>query len=236
MWIALLTLLLAASPWFRAEEPRDAAAAVAEIERALASTKATESAAGLSKHAGFADPRVVAALAKGLKDARVEVRIAALDALGSTAHADALKALEGFHAAEGKALRKDPRALRRLLIAVARHGKPSSIALLSEGAEAQLESKTIEARILGLANIRDKAAVSALFALADKLGFLEQNTHAESFRLALIVLTGEDRGRSLDAWRAWWRENEKSFTLPRELPALAKADRERWRAFWAPQK
>jgi hypothetical protein len=231
----LLTIALFA-PAPQGGTPPDAArveAAVKEIESALASPKTTESAAALTKNAGLADARVVAALAKGLKDARPDVRLAATDALGRTRHADALAALTKYYEAEKKTLRKDPRALQKLLVAVARHADRSSIPLLVDDAQGQLDAKTIEARVLGLANVRAKESVAAVFALADKLGFLEQNTHAENLRLALMVLTGEDRGRALDAWRSWWKEREKTFEVPRELPALPKAEGERWRAFWA---
>jgi hypothetical protein len=232
-WLTCAVLVLAA-PQRGGSTPdeQQVVAAVAEIERGLASPKASESAAVLKKHASLADARDAGAIAEALKDARADVRLEAIDALGRNALADAFTALASHYAAEKKSLRKDERALPQLLLAVARHREPRAIAILTDDVQAQLKQRTITARILGLANIRTDESLAALFTLMDKLGFLEQNTHAEDSRLALMVLTGEDRGRSLEAWRKWWAESSKTFKVAAEPAELPKPERERWRAYW----
>jgi hypothetical protein len=207
-------------------------AAITQLEAAFKGAKATERVAALQGAAGLADPKVIALVAKGLKDREPTVELAAIDALGRTAHADALAALTAFYTAEKKNLRKDVEGLPRLLVAIARHANVDTLPIFLDDVQGQLQSKTVTARILGLANIRSTRSIDALFELMKAMGFIEQHTYAEDLRLALMVLTGEDQGRSIDAWQAWWSEHSKTFKVAPALPKLPKAERSRWCTYW----
>jgi len=207
-------------------------AAITQLDAAFKGTKATERIAAVQGASGLADPRVIALVAKGLKDREAAVELAAIDALGKTQHADALAALTAFYNGEKKNLRKDTEALPRLLIAIARHANAETLPIFLDDVQGQLQSKTVTARILGLANIRSARAIDSLFELMKVMGFIEQHTYAEDLRLALMVLTGEDKGRSIDAWQTWWSEHSKTFKVAAELPKLPKPERSRWCAYW----
>jgi HEAT repeat protein len=236
----MLALLLAALLPLVAQQPDKPAppdparvdAALAQLASAFKGDKASERVAALQSAAGLADPRIVAALARALKERDATVELAAVDALGLTRHADALAALTDFYKSEKKSLRKDAEALPRVLVAIARHASVESVPIFVEDVKSQLQSKTVTARILGLANIRSTRSIEALFELVNTMGFIEQHTYAEELRLALMVLTGEDKGRSIEAWQTWWREHLHDFKVPPEFPKLPKPERVRWRTYW----
>lgn len=230
---ALLALAVQTPDKTASPEQARVQATLTQLDAAMKSgTKATDRITALQSAAGVTDARVIALVAKGLKDREPAVELAAIDALGQTRHADALAALTAFYEGEKKNLRKDVEALPRLLTAIARHANAETVPIFLDDVQGQLQSKTVTARILGLANIRSSRSIDALFELMKAMGFIEQHTYAEDLRLALMVLTGEDKGRSIDAWQAWWSEQKKSFKVPAEMPKLPKAERSRWCAYW----
>jgi len=207
----------------------------AHIERlreAFDSGSPAQRVAALRESWRHADEGLVAQVRRGLGDRDVEVRLAAYDALGRNAHESAFAALLTHQRERRKELRTQDRDLPALLSALARRGDARAIAPLTADVQAQRLVPTIRARILGLARIRTKDSVEALMKLADEVGFVDMHNHLEDFRLALVVLSGVDHGRSLDAWREWWRGNRTTFAPPQRLSELAPADAARWREFW----
>ena len=230
----LLTALLALAPPGQdvPPSPERVREVAAQLARAFESRKPPEKVAAIRAATEVVAPAVIAGIAKGLGDSSWEVRVAAIDALGLMPHDDAWKALTSHYRAQWKNLRKEERLLPRLLRAIARHGREAGIAILVDDVQAQMLQPTLRARILGLANIRSTKSVDALLALTQTIGFIDMHDHAEDFRLAMRVLTGEDKGRSVEAWRAWWSEQREGFELPSTAPALAPADAQRWADFW----
>ncbi len=51
-------------------------------------------------------------------------------------------------------------------------------------------------------------------------------------RMALVVLTGEDKGMSKTAWQNWWRDNKRSFKVSEKRPRLTESMREAWEEYW----
>jgi len=202
------------------------------LKAAFESGGSAEQIAALQESAYFPHPKVVAQAQRGLASRDVEVRLAAMDALGRNAHAAAFEALLAHYQSQRKALRSMERDLPALLSAVARRGDARARAVLTDDVQAQLLAPTIRARLLGLARIRSKESIDDLMTLADTVGFIGMHNHLEDFRLALVVLSGVDHGRSLDAWRAWWRGVKDGYTPPPKAPELNAADATRWREFW----
>jgi hypothetical protein len=230
----LLVLLLAAPqevpPDDAAPDPKAVAAAVAELDEAFVKGKTPERIQAIEKAAGLAEPKVVQRVAKGLEDADPKVQSAAIDALRVTEHADSLAALHST-AKTNKKLRKDPELHTKLLKAISQHGNVSSLSVLAEGG-LQGEPQVVEARILGIANIRSKRSVEELVSLmrvADKDRVAGCMPH---FRLALMRLTGEDHGTSLDKWTAWWNASKKDVDVAPKPPLLPADMQRRWDAFW----
>lgn len=240
MLLSLLACLAAFEPAAAAASGQVAAAertpqANAHLERlreAFDSGSAAQRIAALRESWRHADEAIVAQARRGLNDRDVEVRLAAYDALGRNAHESAFGALLTHHRERRKELRTQDRDLPALLAALARRGDARAIAPLTADVQAQRLVPTIRARILGLARIRTKDSVEALMKLADEVGFVDMHNHLEDFRLALVVLSGVDHGRSLDAWREWWRAARATFAPPQRVGELAPADAARWREFW----
>jgi HEAT repeat protein len=227
----LAACLLALAPL--QEPPPDAKAvekAVVELETAFTKGKTPERIAAIENAATLADPAVIARIARGLKDADATVQAAAIEALRYLRHADALEALHEL-AKRDKKLQKDPEQYAKLLKAIGQHGSPSSIPVLAEGGLTP-DANLTRARLLALANIRDKAALEQLMTLMHAAGRDKVDEHMQAFQLALIRLTGADHGTSQDAWTAWWNEHKKTFEVSAEPPLLTKPMQMRWDDFW----
>ncbi len=216
-------------------ERKDAptAAEVAErLRAAFESGSAPQRVLALRASAAHADAAVVEQARRGLRDRDLEVRLAAYDALGRNAHAKAFEALLEHHRDKRKELRTLDRDLPALLTALARRGDARALAPLGDDVQAQRLVPTIRARMLGFARIRNKASIEALMKLVDQVGFVDMHNHLEDFRLAMVVLSGVDRGRSVDAWRAWWSGVKQEFTPSERMAELSAQDAARWRDFW----
>ena len=207
-------------------------AATQQLERAFEGKQAADKLVAIKAASQVVAPAVIAWIAKGLVDSNSDVRAEAIEALGRIPHDEAFKALAQHYKAESKNLRKQERVLPKLLRAIARHGNEAALAILTDDVRAQMLQETLRARILGLATVRSKKAIDAVLALVQTIGFIEMHDHAEDLRLAMYVLTGVDRGRSVEAWKTWWAEQRESFELPPKAPQLAQVDWERWIAFW----
>ncbi len=208
------------------------AALVRRLREAFDSGSAPQKVAALRSSSLHADESVVAQVRRGLEDRDVDVRLATYDALGRNAHESAFAALLAHQRAKRKELRTLERDLPALLTALARRGDARALPALVDDLQAQRLVATVRARILGLARIRSKAAVEALMKLADEIGFVDMHNHLEDFRLALVVLSGVDHGRSLDAWRAWWNSARGTFEPQERMAPLAPKDAARWREHW----
>jgi len=233
MALALALALAGPAPQRPAPTAEQVRAAIEALEAAFRSPEPAERIGAIREHARIDAAGVLAIIARGLDDRDVEVRLEAIEALGQSRSSAALDHLLEHRKSRRQELRKQERVLPRLLVAIARHGDARAIPALTDDAQAQLLQVTLRARILGLANIRSKKSVEALFELMAVLGFVEMHAHAEDFRLALLVLTGVDRGRSLDAWKTWWAKEREQVEVPAAMPKLAQADAERWAGYWS---
>jgi hypothetical protein len=212
---------------------RPTAADVAEqLRLAFERGSAPQRVVALRASAAHADAAVVAQARRGLGDRDTEVRLAAYDALGRNAHAAAFEALLAHHKDKRKELRALDRDLPALLTALARRGDARALAPLGDDVQAQRLVPTIRARMLGFARIRDKGSIEGLMKLVEHVGFVDMHNHLEDFRLAMVVLSGVDRGRSVEAWRAWWNGVKQDFVPAERGPELAAQDASRWRDFW----
>ncbi|MHC4932740.1 MAG: HEAT repeat domain-containing protein, partial [Planctomycetota bacterium] len=167
-----------------------------------------------------------------------KVQIAAIDALGWSKHADALKQLHRLYRRD-RSLSKKEEAFAHLLKAIGRHGHKSSIKVLMDNVFKGLTLETGKARIMGLGNIREKESVEELIKGMKLAGGnpprsnrYGQPRFIDWFRLAMLVLTGEDRGGDKEAWDRWWRENKKAFRMSRERPKISEELQDKWEGYW----
>jgi hypothetical protein len=97
-------------------------------------------------------------------------------------------------------------------------------------------SPCLRARIFGLARIRTLESLEGLLEMlatsGANVGTRRLQPQMEDVRIALMLLTGVDQGRSPELWERWWRANRKGFRLAAELPLLPKELRREWDIFW----
>jgi hypothetical protein len=198
-----------------APDPAAVARAESEIEQALRSGDAKIIAVALEAAQSVPHPAVVRKVVRAAADERLEVRLAAVQALRWLDHPSAVEALHRL--GRERKVMKAPEVAAAVLRAIGQHADPTSVAIL---AREPFEPETIpclRARILGLARIRTLASLEALM---------------DDARIALMLLTGVDQGRSPELWERWWRDNRKTFAIPTAMPLLPRELRDQWNGYW----
>lgn len=182
---------------------------------------------------GVPSPRVVALLeSKGLRTEDPALRAAVVDALGRIPLPEALKALGEALKRDKKALQKDPPGYAALLRAIARHGDPASIGVLTDELFQSPDRTVVTARILGLAQIRTRESVDELMRLMRSSPHRKIEDYMPDFRLALARLTGADKGASQELWGSWYGEHKNDPGVSPEPPELAPELQRRWDLYW----
>tara|TARA_R110002072_G_scaffold65825_1_gene162539 strand:- start:913 stop:1740 length:828 start_codon:yes stop_codon:yes gene_type:complete len=177
-------------------------------------------------------PKVIDAVAKALTDDNLEVRAAALEALSRMRHDDALAALLAFGKKQKKALWKDEDRYVAFLKAVARHEAPSTIGFFSTKLFDHKVQAVASARILSLGRIRTTESIDALMDSMRQANAKRVQGHMKDYRLALVVLTGQDNDLDPERWHKWWRANKKTFEVPEKMAPMEKDLYQRWNRFW----
>lgn len=209
-------------------------AAVGAIEAALRGVDAAKKVEAIKVNSAVVDAKVVEAVAKGLREKEQEVKLAAIEALRFTAHPDARRALEHWMRAE-RSLKDQPEVYAAALKGLGQHGSKESIELLSEDLWGAQDHAIIQARILSLGRIKDRAAVEKLMDMLKSAGPNKVEPFMDDARLSLMVLTGVDQGKSRELWQRWWQEHKDKFQVPKTEPELSKLDAYRWKSYWGEQ-
>ncbi len=175
-------------------------------------------------------------LAALLKDDFDFVRSAAIEALGARMGEADVKAAAKALAGRLPSLSKTSTQKVELLTALtALHdlAHPTALKALFADMTPTTHPDIVRARCMAVGNIPHKDAVEGLIKLMSSgrnrggKGGARGNAAA-----GLRYATGENLGHDPDVWRAWWKENKKSFDFEaawnkREEDREAKADRER---------
>jgi len=243
MLTVLLTTLLTACPPARIEQANQEKAPSAEqvteavdaLEKAFKKGKSPERIAAVEAGSGVLDAEVIEWIAKGLTDRDPAVQKAALESLRFMAHPAALDALHKSYKRNKKLLEHEELGAA-LLRAIGQHGSEKSIDVLSDSFFKPLNHKAIQARILGLGNIRANESVEELMAMMAKVGRHKARPYMGEFRLSLMRLTGSDNGKSVDLWVSWWNKAKRKLEVSAEAPLLPKADQKRWDSYWGNPK
>jgi len=194
----------------------------------------------LERWGGVLDKKVVHELAAGMRSRDRGVKMMAIEVLGWTKYEPALKQLHREFRRSKTKWDKDEDMFAELLQAIGRHGDPSSVKVLSESPFKALTLATGRARILGLGNIRDKSAITELVKGTQLAGDnpprswrpMGDKRFVKEFTIALTILTGQEYGRDLEAWRQWWRKNEKTFEMSPARPEIPDWMRKVWDEYW----
>lgn len=204
----------------------------AKDEEALAET--------LQRFGGVQSKAVVHEIARGLTSRTPRVRWVTIDVLGWSRYEPALKQLHRLLARERDLPLEDEALFAHLLKSIGRHSDKSSIEVLADHPLRGLTYASGRARILGLARIRSKDSVEELMKAMVLAGDRPRRRGGDSvvprflqdFRLALMILTGEDKGPSKQAWLDWWRDAKKTFKPSDSRPTIPAAARAIWEEYW----
>lgn len=212
-------------------DPARVKAAVAQLDKAFRGGTKEEKLKALQEQSDVLDAEVIKQIAKGLSDKELDVQKSAIVALRWMDHPDALKELHSL-AKTPRDLRKEPVVFTELLKAIGQHSSPTSIAILTDDLWSVPEQGVIQARILSLGRIRTIESVEALMSLMKAAGPQRIQNVMADFRLALVQLTGVDKGVSQQLWSEWWNDNRARFKVE---PTAAPMPRElgmRWEVYW----
>lgn len=186
----------------------------------------------LLEHGWIDDVRVIAKVAVGLRDKRMEVKVVAIELLGGMSSEKSLTALTKYFQKRFHHLRLEVELWPRIFRAVGRRGDPIGIPTLLTNVRGQMEQATLRARMFGLANIRTKEAVDGIFAVLDDLDEAHRVGLLDDARTALFVLTGQRPEGNAEALQEWWVEARAELVLPAQAPRLEGQEWEAWRMFW----
>lgn len=206
-------------------------ATVEAVEKALSKGETADRIAALSEASSVPDTAVAKAVSKALRDKDESVQKAALESLRFMDHPEALKALHDCYK-KNTSLRKNDSLSGVLLKAIGQHGDSSSIKVLADSPFSTVNGAAIRARILGLGNIRDKRSVEELVGLMKKISRRKIEPFMGEFRLAMVRLTGQDEGKSVDLWMKWWNNNKRTFKVAEVAPKMPRRDQENWDDYW----
>jgi len=207
-------------------------AAVKALSEGLAAKEPAARLVALRAAAEVVHDDVVKAITAGLKDKVTTVRDGTLDLLGRIELPSALSALHEHARKQRRTLSDEPEHYALVLKCAARHGDPSTIELLLDKAFDSDHDELERTRVLGLANIRDKRAVEALFDLLTKADRRRVVPRMGELQLAFNVLLGVDVGKNQDRWQAWWNDNKKTYELTPKFPVLPAESLATWERFW----
>lgn len=236
-WIVLGTCLCAAllTPAWAEEPPVAPAQPSAEEVAAALVARLRDADADVRVQAALEavacpSPALLKPLLRLLTDPEQGVREAATKALGARVEeGDRKKAAAGLVPRLARLGRPQEDQAERLVVidALAHLAQPVSIRPLLDGIGLETLPEEFEARLDAVARVPHAEAIERL------IQFLARG-HRGSFgrqvaaaRNALQLATGVRLGDDPDRWRAWWRDNERTFSFEAIAAARAQAEAER---------
>lgn len=245
--LSLLLVLLAAPSPVRAEEGERRSDPEATLKAVLLGLKAKDAETRVkaaTEAKGLPDAALTSPLIRLLTDKERGVREAVIDALGGRVDRSARKKAANALAARLARLSKHVADQPELLLtigALAALQQPSTIKALLADIDPDVDSEIVQARLFAVAGIPHKQAIEELitFMAKGRRGGRAKNRGLadKALRYATGATPHKDNrsaGRDADRWRAWWRENEKTFSfdaiqaarVEAEEAAAAKAERQ----------
>jgi len=205
---------------------------VADLVKRLKSKEGDVRLVAATQALEVADDAVTKPLARLLGDDEFGVRAAAIQALATRTtergRRDAAKAL----VARMPRLAKAEYGEGELLLVIEALGElaqPSSVKPLFDGITDETSDEILEARMDAVAQIPHASAVEELIRYLARRGRGKWGGRKRAVTSALQAATGQRLGNDPDKWRAWWKENAKTFDFAAaaERRASESAERER---------
>lgn len=175
------------------------------------------------------DAKLLPPLLKLLRDDHPDVRAAAIAALGTRSDPEQGKKAADALAERLKPLAKKPEHTGELIAAcTALHdlAQPSTIDALLDDMAPGTDLDVVAARCMAVGNIPSPKAIEGLIDLMSK-GHRDGSGLRGTAARALAYATGERAVNDPDHWRAWWKENAKSFDFGRAAAQRAEGRRKK---------
>jgi HEAT repeat protein len=223
--LALIAALALASPTFAEDSvsaggATDAAASdsaqidVSDVVARLKSKEGDQRLVAAGQALAIADDAVTLPLIRLLGDEGFGVRAAAIRALAKRSTKRGKKDAARALAARMPRLARSEHGEGELIIVVEALGElaqPSSVKPLFANVDDDTGDEVFEARMNAVARIPDAAAIEELIQYLARRGRGKWAGRKRAVINALQAATGQKLGGDPDAWRAWWKENAKTF-------------------------
>ncbi len=216
------------------ERPVDAAAQLEAVLQGLKAKDAETRVKAATEARNLQDAALTSPLTRLLSDKELGVRSAVIDALGARADKSARKKAASALAARLRRLTKhvaDQPELIQVIEALGVLQQSHTIKALMDDIDLEVDTEVVRARLFAVAAVPHKLAIEALITFMAKGRRGGRAKHRDLADKALRYATGaqphkENRsaGRDADRWRAWWRENEKTFRFDAVVAARAEAE------------
>ncbi|MFT7669479.1 MAG: hypothetical protein ACI8X5_002182 [Planctomycetota bacterium] len=177
----------------------------------------------------IADPSVIRATSRALRDKNESVQFAAIEALRFNPHRSALSFLHMEFVRAGKSSEETAVLIR----GVCQKGQVGSLPLFALDRVDTGSRETASAWILGLGRLRHRDSAEALISLMRALPASRRVVHMDEFRTSLLLLTGNDHGTDSAAWIRWWSENGDTLAVSTELPSAPGMMKQEWCDYWS---
>jgi HEAT repeat protein len=223
--VALIAVLAVASPAFADDSAStggvtDTAASdaarvdVSDVVARLKSKEGDQRLVAAGQALEITDDAVTLPLIRLLGDEDFGVRAAAIRALAKRSTTRGKKDAARALAARMPKLAKSEHGEGELIIVVEALGElaqPSSVKPLFANVDDDTGDDVFEARMNAVARIPDASAIEELIQYLARRGRGKWAGRKRAVTNALQSATGQRLGGDPDAWRAWWKENGKTF-------------------------
>jgi len=215
--------------------PEEIKAAAAACKEGLKAKEPADRIAAVQAAAKVDGNAVADEISPAMRDKDETVASTAMRALGGMSCDESLKELHRMVKGADKKLQDNAKLYATLLRAVGQHGDKSSVEVLADDVTKNLDAEVVRARIYGLGNIRDRAAVEKLLDLTNLGNPLpgEDSPFMPDVRVALARLTGTDQTTNKSMWQEWWNKNKNGFKVSEAPPELAPDLQRQWDEYWA---
>jgi len=187
---------------------------VADVIERLKSKKGDQRLVAATEAANVEDDAVTKPLARLLGDDEFGVRAAAVRALAKRTtdrgKKDAAKALAARMSKLAKAAHGEGEMLL-VIEALGELAQPASVKPLLDGITDETSDDVFEARMNAIARIPHASAIEELIRYLARRGRGKWAGRKRAVTNALQQATGQRLGGDPDKWRAWWKENGKTF-------------------------
>ena len=170
--------------------------ALERLEEAFGQQDSQARVEALAESGSVANPEVLKAVSRAMKDPSPAVRLAAIEALRFNPLPASLRPL---HVELGKNA-ADEKTTAALIRAICQKGQNGSLPVIDPRILDSGDRQVTSALIMGLGRMRSRESLETLMSYMVRLPLGRRIAHMDEFRTSLALLTGTDNGMDSNAW------------------------------------